>query len=178
LEANGVISPNWHILENEAPEEFKQAIRENGCRVELVSPDIHRRNAVERAIQTFKGHYISTLAGVADDFPINQWDQLLPQMIVTLAILRPSNVAPNVSSYAYHHGQFDFNRTPLAPMGCAVQFHNKPNKRKSLGEHSSDGLYIRLLILNSQEPVLAPKFDYCRPIHRLKALVAAFSLMI
>ena len=37
---------------------------------------------------------------------------------------------------------------------------------------------LSLLILNSQELVLAPKFDYCRPIHRLKALVAAFSLMV
>ncbi len=27
--ALGVICPNWHILDNEAPEEFKQAIREN-----------------------------------------------------------------------------------------------------------------------------------------------------
>eukprot|EP00804_Cyclotella_cryptica_P011209 CCRYP_007737-RB/>CCRYP_007737-RB protein AED:0.21 eAED:0.17 QI:0/-1/0/1/-1/1/1/0/1078 len=138
----GVISPNWHILDNEAPEEFKLAIRDNGCKVELVPPDMHRRNAAERAIQTFKGHCIATLAGVSNDFPINQWDRLLPQMIATLAILRPSNVAPNISSYAYHHGQFDFNRTPLAPMGCAVQFHNKPNKRKSWGEHSSDGWYI------------------------------------
>ena len=27
--ATGVICPNWHILDNEAPEELKQAIREN-----------------------------------------------------------------------------------------------------------------------------------------------------
>ena len=63
-------------------------------------------------------------------------------MVTTLAILHPSNIAPNVSSYSYHHGQFDFNRTPLAPMGCAVQFHNKLNNQKSWGEHSSDGWYI------------------------------------
>ena len=31
----GVICPYWHILDNKAPEEFKQAIYENGCRVEL-----------------------------------------------------------------------------------------------------------------------------------------------
>jgi hypothetical protein len=103
---------------------------------------MHRRNAAERAIQTFKGHVISTLAGVSDNFLINQWDQLLPQMVTTIAILRSSNVVPNVSAYAYHHGQLGFNRTPLAPMGCAVQFHNKPTKRRSWGEHSSDGWYI------------------------------------
>ena len=27
-------------------------------------------------------------------------------------------------------------------MGCAVQFHIKPNRRKSWGEHSSDGWYL------------------------------------
>jgi hypothetical protein len=40
--ATGVICPNWHILDNEAPEEFKQAIRENKCRVELTPADQHR----------------------------------------------------------------------------------------------------------------------------------------
>ena len=75
--ATGVICPNWHILDNEAPKELKQAIRENKCRVELTPADQHRRNAAERAIQTFKGHFISVLAGVDNNFPINQWDELL-----------------------------------------------------------------------------------------------------
>lgn len=42
--ATGVISPNSYILDNEAPEEFKQAISENKCRVELTPPDMPRRN--------------------------------------------------------------------------------------------------------------------------------------
>ena len=141
--ATGVICPNWHILDNEAPEELKQAIRDNKCRVELTPADQHRRNAAERAIQTFKGHFISVLAGVADGFPINQWDELLPQTILTLNLLRQSNVAPNISAWAYHHGSFDYNRMPLAPMGCAVQFHIKPSRRKTFGEHSEDGFYLK-----------------------------------
>ena len=141
--ATGVICPNWHILDNEAPEELKQAIRENKCRVELTPTDQHRQNAAERAIQTFKGHFISVLAGVADGFPINQWDELLPQTILTLNLLRKSNVAPNISAYAYHHGTFDYNRMPIAPMGCSVQFHIKPSRRKTFGEHSGDGFYLR-----------------------------------
>jgi hypothetical protein len=141
--ATGVIAPNWHILDNEAPEALKNAIRNNGCRVELTPADMHRRNAAERAIQTLKGHFISVLAGVANDFPIAEWDQLIPQTILTLNLLRPANVAPHVSAYAYHHGQFDYNRMPIAPMGCAVQFHIKPNRRRSWGEHASDGWYLR-----------------------------------
>ncbi len=41
--ATGVICPNWHILGNEAPEELKQAIRKNKCRVELTPTDQHRQ---------------------------------------------------------------------------------------------------------------------------------------
>jgi hypothetical protein len=31
---------------------------------------------------------------------------------------------------------------PLAPLGCALQFHNKPGKQNSWGEHASDRFYI------------------------------------
>eukprot|EP00956_Cyclotella_meneghiniana_P037733 scaffold143603_cov33-Cyclotella_meneghiniana.AAC.1 len=141
--ATGVICPNWHVLDNEAPEKFKQAIRENNCRVELTPADMHRRNAAERAIQTFKSHFKSVLAGVSDDFPIREWDELLPQAVLTLNLLRQSHVAPNISAYAYHNGSFDYNRMPLAPMGCAVQFHVKPDRRKTWGEHSMDGWYLK-----------------------------------
>ncbi len=83
------------------------------------------------------------LAGVADGFPINQWDELLPQTILTLNLLRQSNVAPNISAYVYHHVSFDYNRMPIAPMGCAVQFHIKPSRQKTFGEHSEDGFYLK-----------------------------------
>jgi len=33
---------------------------------------------------------------------------------------------------------------PLAPMGCAVQFHIKPGRRKTFGEHSEDGFYLKM----------------------------------
>ena len=141
--ATGVICPNWHILDNEAPEELKRAICENGCRVELMPADQHRRNAAKQAIQTLKNHFILVLAGVSDNFPIYQWDNFLPQTILTLNLIWQANIAPNVLAYAYHHGNFDYDQMPLAPMGCAVQFHVKPSKRKSWGEHSSNGWYLQ-----------------------------------
>eukprot|EP00804_Cyclotella_cryptica_P008147 CCRYP_004624-RA/>CCRYP_004624-RA protein AED:0.13 eAED:0.13 QI:0/0/0/1/0/0/3/0/1209 len=124
--ATGVICPNWHILDNKAPEELKQAIRENNCRVKLTPADMHRRNIAEKGMQTFKGHFKAVLAGVSDDFPIREWDELIPQTVLTL-----------------NFGSFDYNRMPLAPMGCAVQFHIKPDKCKTWGEHSMDGWYLK-----------------------------------
>ena len=141
--ATGVVCPNWHVLDNEAPAELKQAIHKNNRRVELTPPDMHRRNIAERGMQTFKGHFKAILAGVSDDFPIREWDELIPQTVLTLNLLRQSNVAPNISAYAYHHGSFDYNRMPLAPMGCAVQFHIKLDKCKTWGEHSMDRWYLK-----------------------------------
>ena len=45
--ATGVICPNWHILDNEAPVELLEAIRENKCRIEKTPADSHRRNLAE-----------------------------------------------------------------------------------------------------------------------------------
>ncbi len=116
----------------------------NGCRVEKTPADMHRQNIAEPAIQTYKSHFISTLAGISDNFPIHQWHELVPQIVLTLNLLQQSHVAPNVSAYAYRHGNFDYNRMPLTPMGCAVQFHKKTNRRKSWDEHSSDGWYLKM----------------------------------
>ncbi|KAL7477511.1 hypothetical protein ACHAW6_003318, partial [Cyclotella cf. meneghiniana] len=135
--------PNWHILDNKAPEQFKQAICENNCRVELVPADMHRQNAAEKGMQTFIGHFILVLAGISDDFPIQEWDELLPQTIHELNLMQQSNVAPNISAYAYYHGSFDHTQLPLAPMGCAVQFHIKPNRHRTWGKHSMDGWYLK-----------------------------------
>jgi len=79
-------------------------------------------------MQTFKSHFIAIRSGMDSFFPINEWDRLLPQTILTLNILRNSNVAPKISGYAYHHGPFDYGRMPLAPLSCAVQLHVKPER--------------------------------------------------
>ena len=47
-------------------------------KMELVPPGCHRRNAAEVAIRDFKAHFLSVLAGTADDFLPSLWDILLP----------------------------------------------------------------------------------------------------
>jgi hypothetical protein len=69
LTASGTVKPKTHILDNEASMEFKREIQKN-CAIQLVPPDNHRRNLAERAIQTFKNHFKSVLAGVDDSFPM------------------------------------------------------------------------------------------------------------
>ena len=68
------------ILDNEASAEYKTLMTAKWkVKYQLVPPHSHHQNTAERAIRTFKAHFLSILAGVADDFPRNLWDLLLPQ---------------------------------------------------------------------------------------------------
>jgi hypothetical protein len=60
-----------HRLDNECSDNFKKCIAKNKMTWELVPPDCHRRNMAERAIQTFKNHFVSILSGVDDRFPLS-----------------------------------------------------------------------------------------------------------
>ena len=141
LKAKG-LHPKFHILDNEASADLKQAIADQNIKFQLAPPNIHRRNAAERAIRTFKNHLIAGLSSVDKDFPLHQWDQLLEQAVITLNLLRPARINPKLSAYAYLFGLFNYNATPLAPPGIKCQIHEKPNQRKSWAPHSVDGYYL------------------------------------
>ena len=69
------IVPIKHVLDNEISDNMKEHIKDT-CKmqVELVPPGCHRRNAAKVAIRNFKAHFLSVLARVAEDFPLNLWD--------------------------------------------------------------------------------------------------------
>ncbi len=98
---NAGVKPKMHILDNECSEEFKAQIWKNNMTFQLVPPHDHRRNIAEKAIQTFKAHFISILCGTDKDIPLHLWCRLLPQAEHTLNMLQSARVAPNVSAYAY-----------------------------------------------------------------------------
>jgi hypothetical protein len=92
---------------------------------------MHRRNWAERAIRTFKDHFLAILAGVDAAFPPYLWDLLLPQAELTLNLLRQATLNPRISAWEFFQGPFDFNKTPLGPVGCRVLIHAKPATRRS-----------------------------------------------
>ena len=90
-----------HVLDNECSADFKATIYKNKMTYRLVPPNDHCRNITEKAIQTFKAHFISILFGSYKSFPLYLWCQLLPQAEHTLDMLRPSRMTPTVSAYTY-----------------------------------------------------------------------------
>ena len=130
LQSRGMLV-DLQIMDNEASAEYKRIITlEYGVQYQLVPAHIHRRNAAERAIRTFKAHFLAILAGVAADFPQYLWDLLLPQAELTLNLLRQANVNPQISAWEYFQGAaFQYDATPLGPLGCPVMIHKKTSTR-------------------------------------------------
>jgi hypothetical protein len=87
------------------------------CLTKLVPSHCHRFNASERAIRTFKEHYVEGLAYVDPDFPMHLWDRLLPHASMTLNLLYTSILHARMSAAAHLYGPVDYNNTTFSPPG-------------------------------------------------------------
>ena len=134
--------PKLHVMDNECSKALQRYItHDKNTQIQFVPPNKHRVNAAERAIRTFKEHFIAGLATVDKMFPLQLWDELLEQAQDTLNMLRTARVNPRLSAYAILEGQFNFNKTPLAPPGTKALIYNEPNRRTTFGPHATDGWY-------------------------------------
>jgi hypothetical protein len=136
------INPVLHRLDNETSAELIREIEEKGMDYQIASPGDHRLNHAERAIQAFKNHFIAVLYGADSGFPAKQWDRLIKQAVMTLNMCRPSRINPKLSAYQQVWGNFDFNKTPLAPPGCKVVVHERAMERGAWACHGIVGYYI------------------------------------
>ena len=93
---------------------------------------MHQCNAAKMA-------FIVILSGVNKQFLMHLWDWLLPQTELTLNMLQARNIKLLVSAHAYMKDQHDYNKLPLAPLGCHTMTHNKPEIRTSWGPRASKG---------------------------------------
>jgi hypothetical protein len=93
-------APNLHILDNECSQELKDAFTKYKTAFQRAPPKEHRANIAERAIRTFKNHFISILCSIDSNFPMTKWDCLIPQTILTLNLLRSSRIHPSPSAHA------------------------------------------------------------------------------
>eukprot|EP01083_Nonionella_stella_P235652 828365_1 len=103
---------------------------------------MHRRNQAERAIQSAKDHFLAILAGLDPKFPPFMWDHLLPQAELTLNLLRQSRSNPSISAWEHYNGPFNYDATPINPLGCRVLIHNKPATRKSWDYRAREGFNV------------------------------------
>ena len=80
--------PTFNATDNQAVASIKEFMRQQHGTVQFVEPNNHQVNAAERAIQTFKYHFISGLCTTDKDFPLQLWNHLTMQAVITCNLLR------------------------------------------------------------------------------------------
>jgi hypothetical protein len=105
--------------------------------IHLVPPHNHRVNTTKCAIATFKEHFISALATVDRNCPLQLWEDFLPQVEPTLNLLQFSQrINKEVN------GKFNYNKMPLATWGTKGLVYNNPAIRASWALYGTDAYYV------------------------------------
>ncbi len=134
--------PKLNIMDNQTTKHIKTFLTEEECKLQLVALHNHRVNAAERTIQTFKDAFISALATTNCDFSLQLWDKLMPQVINTLNMMRASRIDPSKLTYKVLYELYDWNRYPLAPLGCKAVVYKDGDTRGLWALRGIDGWYL------------------------------------
>ena len=92
--------------------------------------------------QSLQKQILSIIAVVSTDFPMHQWERLLPQAELTLNLIWKYNTTPTVLAYSSMFGPLDYNIMALSPMGCAVLIYENSNARASWDNHAVYSWYL------------------------------------
>ena len=76
------------------------------------------------------------------NFPTQLWDVFIPQIEITLNMMRTSRQNPIILAYEDMEGVFDFNRTPLAILDTRGLDCLDPEERASWQTHAVDVFYV------------------------------------
>ena len=113
----GKCKPNLHVMDKECSKAVQAFIKEQEVPIQLVKPGNHRVNASEMGVKTGNYHLISSLATVDKISPLQLWCQYIPQIEMTINMLRTCRQDPTISAYEALNGPFNYNKTPPAPLG-------------------------------------------------------------
>ncbi len=123
------------VLDNQASAAYKKAIGDSDMTYECVPPDNHLYNMAEKAIQTFKDHFVGILSGCAPTFRLHLWCHLLLQVDWQLLLLQKLQLHPNLSTYTHVYGHHDYNKHPFVLIGMEALVHNKARKHCTYAKH-------------------------------------------
>ena len=114
-------------------------MQDHNITFQMIPPHQHRHNAAERAIKTFKNYLLAGLATCHPDFPIREWDRIIPQCELKPNLLQNSRINSKLSAHPYFFGNFDFNKTPLLPPGINILVRNLYKEGRGSCMVSMDG---------------------------------------
>ena len=127
FEKSGV-APKICVLDNEKSKGLIDSFNEENIDYQWVALYRYCKHA-ERAIQTCKEYFKSCMTGADPNFPLSEWDRLIPETNITINLLQNTRVNPKLFTCSCMHREFNFRATPLAPPGTKVVACISPMKR-------------------------------------------------
>ena len=135
--------PVVNVMDNKCRKAVQEYITVNGIDIELCLPKNHYLNGLgKRTIGTYKAHFINTLATVDPNCPMQLWDTFLEQTTETLNILRTLRQNTKKAAYEELNGKFDYNKTPIVPVGIKALVYNDPSDRTSFEARTLDTFVV------------------------------------
>ena len=129
------IVPKHQVPDNEISAAYMKKVWETHMTFHFVPSDDHQHNLAEKAIQTWKYHFIGIMSGTAAMLPVHLWYQAIPQADQQLLNLRQPHVHPKVSAYAQVYGPHNYNVAPFVTIGIETLMHGKPKQRDTFAEY-------------------------------------------
>ena len=130
-------------MDNKCSKAVKEYITGNNIDIELSPSKNHHLNGPgERAVGTYKAHFISTLATIDPNCPMQLWDIFLEQTTGTLSILRTLRRNTKVSAFEELNGKFDYNKTSVVPVGLKALVNNDPSDSTSFEAKALDTFVV------------------------------------
>ena len=136
------IVPSFARLDNQTSLQLENYLQSQSINHQYVSPSNHRANKAERAIRTWKNHFIAGLSSADPSFDFALWDHLLLQCDLSLNLMRSAACDPSISAWQQLHGAYDFAAHPLHRPGCKVVSWVAPDARGPFSAHGDDGFYL------------------------------------
>ena len=128
-------NPKLRVLDNECSCAVQKFLIKKGTERQNVEAHNHKVNAAEKAVKTAKYHIIAHVATLDHQCPIQSWSKMLPQMQDTLNMLRTSCNNNKLTAYEELNDKFDWNRTPIAPIGTRGILFIHPDSHNMFAPH-------------------------------------------
>eukprot|EP00804_Cyclotella_cryptica_P022388 CCRYP_021035-RA/>CCRYP_021035-RA protein AED:0.38 eAED:0.38 QI:0/0/0/1/0/0.25/4/0/584 len=103
---------------------------------------MHHTIPAERAIRTWKNHFVAIRAGTPSTYRLSNWCKDLEQTDITLNMMQPCTQNPKLSAHKAMEGMFSFDATPMAPISTECMVHVKPSCQQTWGYHAFKAWYF------------------------------------
>jgi hypothetical protein len=129
------------FIDNEVDNDARAFFAQQRVKLNQVAPYCHRANPAERAIGTFKDHFVAMLSGRDPTCPLAYWNEAVTMAEVTLNLMRPG---PNgKSAYEAYWGRpYDLSANPMVPWGTRCEAYVPKALRTTYGYRSQPAFYV------------------------------------